>query len=120
MKHPTSDPVDTALKARLLALKILNRIEAQNQTLDQVLEETLTSSDLTEKRDRAFLNALVLGVSRWRGRCQAGRRLQSSQRRRLSCLAGRYSIGYSWRGPRPNVPPGKPRAETRWAIVRRE
>ena len=56
------------LKVRRLALEILNRVEAPFQTLDRLLEEAFTSPTLADKRDRALLNALTLGVCRWRGR----------------------------------------------------
>jgi 16S rRNA (cytosine967-C5)-methyltransferase len=53
---------------RHLALEILNRVESPHHTMDQLVEEVLASAGLEEKRDRALLNALVLGVARWRGR----------------------------------------------------
>ena len=59
---------DAPLKVRRLALEILQQVEAPFQTLDRLLEEALTSSKLSIRRDRALLNALTLGVCRWRGR----------------------------------------------------
>jgi 16S rRNA (cytosine967-C5)-methyltransferase len=56
------------LKVRHLALEILNRVESPHHTLDRLMEELPASGQLEERRDRALLNALVLGVARWRGR----------------------------------------------------
>ena len=51
-----------------MALDVLTQVDRRDRTLDQVLEKILASAGLEEKRDRALLNALVLGVLRWRGR----------------------------------------------------
>ena len=59
---------DAPLKVRRLALEILHRVEAPSRTLDRLLEEAFTSPRLADKRDRSLLNALTLGVCRWRAR----------------------------------------------------
>ena len=56
------------LKVRFLALEILNQLDSPYRTLDQLMEETLASSQLDAKRDRALLTALSFGVCRWRRR----------------------------------------------------
>jgi 16S rRNA (cytosine967-C5)-methyltransferase len=52
---------------RKIALSILNRLESGRKTLDDLMEEADARTPV-EKRDRAFLNALVMGTARWRGR----------------------------------------------------
>ncbi len=54
--------------ARNIALKILNALNSEYQTIDRVFEQSLSVSDPLPDRDRAFVNALVYGVLRWRGR----------------------------------------------------
>ncbi len=68
MDQSAENRVKTPHRVRYLALEILNRLDTSRRTLDQLLDESLTSSPLAEKRDRALLNALALGVVRWRGR----------------------------------------------------
>ncbi len=58
----------TPLRVRQLALEVLGQVDQHNRTVDQVLEQTLASSGLGVKRDRALLHALTLGIARWRGR----------------------------------------------------
>jgi 16S rRNA (cytosine967-C5)-methyltransferase len=56
-----------ALTVRRLALQILTTQEQSTRTLDSVIEDT-KGKILSDRRDRALLNALVFGVLRWRGR----------------------------------------------------
>lgn len=57
-----SDPV------RQAALDILLHLDQSNQTLDACLEERVTETHLSSRRDRNFIYALVFGVLRHRGR----------------------------------------------------
>ena len=54
--------------ARQTALSILNRLDKGNKTLDSILNGFSPKINLLSKKDRSFLNALVYGVIRWRGR----------------------------------------------------
>jgi len=54
--------------ARKTALDILNTLERGHETLDNIMEAAVTEDAGMSKRDRAFLQALVFGVLRWRGR----------------------------------------------------
>ena len=54
--------------ARQKALKILDIVDQSQRPLDAVLEEILPEGNLHDKRDRAFIQTLVYGVLRWRGR----------------------------------------------------
>mgnify|MGYP001821158800 CR=1 FL=1 len=49
-------------------MDILNDIEKDNRTLDNILDDTLERKQLSDRRDRALLHALVFGILRWRGR----------------------------------------------------
>lgn len=51
---------------RKTALFILNTLEAECKTLDTLLEDVLCKKKTFSKKDRAFLQALVYGVLRWR------------------------------------------------------
>src|SRR3989339_566661 len=53
--------------ARSLALRILNKLDKSNKTLDSILEE-FQKDYLISNRERALFNALVYGVLRWKGR----------------------------------------------------
>ena len=53
---------------RRLALEILNGLETSDLTLDRLIEDGLQAHPFMDSRDRGFLNALVYGVLRWRGR----------------------------------------------------
>jgi len=66
--RPPKKRAKSPLKVRSLALEILNDVDSPNRTLDQLLEEKLAPSGLEDKRDRALLNALAMGVTRWRSR----------------------------------------------------
>ncbi|VEN72564.1 16S rRNA (Cytosine(967)-C(5))-methyltransferase [Candidatus Desulfarcum epimagneticum] len=55
---------------RKIALSILNRLDSGRKTLDDLMEEADARTPLG-KKDRALLNALVLGTTRWRGRLDA-------------------------------------------------
>ncbi len=56
-----------AADARRLALSILDALATRRRTLDALLED-LDRREHLDSRDRAFLNTLVYGVLRWRGR----------------------------------------------------
>eukprot|EP01008_Symbiontida_sp_HLA12_P001422 NODE_252_length_1047_cov_1.804113_g249_i0.p2 GENE.NODE_252_length_1047_cov_1.804113_g249_i0~~NODE_252_length_1047_cov_1.804113_g249_i0.p2 ORF type:complete len:239 (-),score=94.36 NODE_252_length_1047_cov_1.804113_g249_i0:46-762(-) len=58
---------------RKIALSILNRLDSGRKTLDDLMDEADARTPLG-KKDRALLNALVLGTTRWRGRLDAGLR----------------------------------------------
>lgn len=72
---PASSSVDAmgshkklnAMDARDLALSILNTLDAGEQTLDALLCD-VDEHGWLDQRERGFLNALVYGVLRWRGR----------------------------------------------------
>jgi 16S rRNA (cytosine967-C5)-methyltransferase len=53
--------------ARSLALSILDSLDTGRRTLDALMEE-MDRREHLDQRDRAFLNTLVYGVLRWRGR----------------------------------------------------
>ncbi|MFH0725723.1 MAG: 16S rRNA (cytosine(967)-C(5))-methyltransferase RsmB [Pseudomonadota bacterium] len=65
--------------ARSRALSILNALDLGGRTLDSLLEEMDFKASL-DPRDRAFLNTLVYGVLRWRGRLDEGIRRFSNIR----------------------------------------
>ncbi len=54
--------------ARKVALDALNTLDQGHRTLDNIMEEAVAEDDGVSKRDRAFIQALVFGVLRWRGR----------------------------------------------------
>ena len=54
--------------ARQNAFKILNLVDESSRPLDAVMEEILPDGTFPSKRDRAFIQTLVYGVLRWRGR----------------------------------------------------
>jgi 16S rRNA (cytosine967-C5)-methyltransferase len=51
---------------RSVALAILNRLNANRQTLDRILEDAAPRIAGLARRDRALFNQLVYGVLRWR------------------------------------------------------
>jgi 16S rRNA (cytosine967-C5)-methyltransferase len=53
---------------RKIALFVLNQLETEEKTLDGVLEDFVHDIERLDRRDRAFFNALVFGVLRWRDR----------------------------------------------------
>jgi 16S rRNA (cytosine967-C5)-methyltransferase len=53
---------------RKTALHILNTLDKENNTLDNLLEDVFREKILFSKKDRALFQALVYGVLRWRGR----------------------------------------------------
>lgn len=55
-------------EVRKTALYILNTLNKERNTLDNLLEDVLREKTLFSKKDRALLQALVYGVLRWRGR----------------------------------------------------
>jgi len=55
-------------EVRKTALNILNTLDKGYNTLDSLLEDVFREKTLFSKKDRAFLQALVYGVLRWRGR----------------------------------------------------
>ena len=57
-----------AADPRRIALHILNRLDAGEKTLDALMDTSHESMGLHEKRDKAFMQALVYGVLRWRSR----------------------------------------------------
>jgi len=54
--------------ARKVALDSLNTLDQGHRTLDSIMEEAVAEDAGLSKRDRAFNQALVFGVLRWRGR----------------------------------------------------
>jgi 16S rRNA (cytosine967-C5)-methyltransferase len=54
--------------ARNTALKVLNTLDQERQTLDGILEDITPRTGSLSRRDRALFNALIYGVLRWRGR----------------------------------------------------
>ncbi|MCG6911053.1 MAG: 16S rRNA (cytosine(967)-C(5))-methyltransferase RsmB [Deltaproteobacteria bacterium] len=54
--------------ARQSALKILNIVEGSQRPLDAVVDEHLPEGSALLKRDRAFIQTIVYGTLRWRGR----------------------------------------------------
>ena len=54
--------------ARRNALKILNLVDGSQKPLDAIMEEVLPDGRFPSKRDRAFIQTIVYGVLRWRGR----------------------------------------------------
>jgi len=54
--------------ARKVALDTLNTLDQGHRTLDSIMEEAVAEEAGISKRDRAFIQALVFGVLRWRGR----------------------------------------------------
>ncbi|MBW2614504.1 MAG: hypothetical protein JRE12_19420 [Deltaproteobacteria bacterium] len=54
--------------ARQNALKILNILDETSKPLDAVMAEILPDGRFPSKRDRAFIQTIVYGVLRWRGR----------------------------------------------------
>ena len=55
-------------QARLLAAKILNRIQESRQTLDQVMDQAAPEINPLPRADRSLVQALVFGVLRWQSR----------------------------------------------------
>jgi len=53
---------------RRIALQILNELDAGGKTLDALMDASHESAGLSEKRDKALMQALVYGVLRWRSR----------------------------------------------------
>ncbi len=56
----------TETDARRAAWRFLNRLDRGDKTLDALIDEEV--KDFSSQRERAFFNALVYGVLRWRGR----------------------------------------------------
>ncbi len=56
------------LDARHTALKVLNKLDQGDQTLDGILDAITPNTRNLSRRDRALFNALTYGVLRWRGR----------------------------------------------------
>jgi len=56
------------LDARHNALKVLNKLDQGDQTLDGILDAITSNTSNLSRRDRALFNALTYGVLRWRGR----------------------------------------------------
>ena len=54
--------------ARRSALKILNLVDESQKPLDAIMDEILPEGRFPTKRDRAFIQTIVYGVLRWRGR----------------------------------------------------
>jgi len=54
--------------ARKVALDTLNTLDQGRHTLDNIMEAAVAEDAGVSKRDRAFIQALVFGVLRWRGR----------------------------------------------------
>ena len=54
--------------ARKAALDTLNTLDQGRDTLDNIMEAAFADDAGVSKRDRAFIQALVFGVLRWRGR----------------------------------------------------
>ena len=54
--------------ARHNAFKVLNLIDGSQKPLDTIMEEVLPEGRFPSKRDRAFIQTIVYGVLRWRGR----------------------------------------------------
>jgi 16S rRNA (cytosine967-C5)-methyltransferase len=54
--------------ARQAALDTLNTLDQGRDTLDNIMEAAFADDAGVSKRDRAFMQALVFGVLRWRGR----------------------------------------------------
>ena len=54
--------------ARKVALDTLNTLDQGHHILDNLMEEAVAEDAIVSKRDRAFIQALVFGVLRWRGR----------------------------------------------------
>ncbi len=54
--------------ARHNAFKVLNLVDESQRPLDAVMEEILPEGRFPSKRDRAFIQTIVYGVLRWRGR----------------------------------------------------
>ena len=54
--------------ARKVALDTLNTLDQGHHTLDNIMEAAVAEEAGLSKRDRAFIQALVFGVLRWRGR----------------------------------------------------
>ena len=55
-------------EVRKTSLYILNILDQEVKTLDSLLEDVFREKPHFSKQDRAFLQALVYGVLRWRGR----------------------------------------------------
>ncbi len=53
---------------RQTALAILNRLDQERQTLDSLVADCFSKDRLGDRRNRSLLQAIVFGVSRWRGR----------------------------------------------------
>jgi 16S rRNA (cytosine967-C5)-methyltransferase len=56
------------LDARHTALKVLNTLDREDQTLDAILDAATPNTLHLSRRDRALFNTLTYGVLRWRGR----------------------------------------------------
>jgi 16S rRNA (cytosine967-C5)-methyltransferase len=54
--------------ARTTTLKMLNKLDREHQTLDDLLIDFAPRTDSLSRRDRALFNAMIYGVLRWRGR----------------------------------------------------
>ncbi len=54
--------------ARKVALDTLNTLDQGHHTLDNIMEAAVAEDAGVSRRDRAFIQALVFGVLRWRGR----------------------------------------------------
>lgn len=53
---------------RRLSLSVLDRLEAENKTLDRILDDIGAQRAALSIPDRRLFNRLVFGVLRWRGR----------------------------------------------------
>jgi 16S rRNA (cytosine967-C5)-methyltransferase len=91
---------------RKTALFILNTLEAEDKTLDSLLDEVLFKKNYFSKKDRALLQALVYGVLRWRLRLDwiieyfSNTRLSSVDSKVLNILRlGLFQISYLNRIP---------------------
>jgi 16S rRNA (cytosine967-C5)-methyltransferase len=56
------------LTVRGVATAVLDTLDGNRRTLDDVLEAAFSRHPALSRRDRALLTALVFGVQRWRGR----------------------------------------------------
>ncbi len=67
---PTSGRAATPTQARILAVRVLERVERAGAYADLALGAALRGAGLSP-RDRAFVTELVYGTLRWRGRLDA-------------------------------------------------
>lgn len=92
--------------SRQIALTVLERITQHGEMPDEIIDESLGTGKVIEKRDRSLIHKIVFGVLRWQGRIDyiirsfSKRKIDKIDRTILNILRiGMYQIVYLNRIP---------------------